>query len=438
MSDQSKNNKTPKWLRRLEKESWQAELLISGLALYGTLQLPVFVYWLTDTLINLFPSNYYLAGYAISFLYLFGIAMLTTFFIIHFVLRAYWVGLIGLNSVYPDGYKIENNIYSSIYSKLLADKLPKIKDSIKDIDNMCSSMFSGAFAFLLMYGMMSISFSVILAIYMLTKDFIPFPVWVALGAIFTIIMLVVTIFGTMGKSEKFRNNEKLQKNFFRMSYLFGIIATPFVYKPINQILFTTSSNSKSVSSNFKVAVPFFLIAMFLSTYHIEKSNIGYMILKGNGENINLHENTVYPNHYLDQYEVDQNIFVPVIDSDIVEGPFVKLFVPILKNESFLQEEICGEHEKDKSLDKDAQSIRRNQFRLDCYKKYISINVNGVSYPADFMKHRNPQGDRNGVLCYIPSSIFALGKNKIGVEKTKNKEGEIYDKYTINFWYAPNK
>lgn len=437
MSNES-NNKTPKWLRRLEKESWQAELLISGLALYGTLQLPIFVYWLSDTLINLFPINYYLAGYAIAFLYLFGIALLTTFFIMHFILRAYWVGLIGLNSVYPDGYKIDNKIYSPIYSKLVAEKLPKVRDSIKEIDNMCSSMFSGAFVFLLMYGMMSISLSVILAIYMLTKDFIPFAVWISLGAVFFIAMIVVTIFGAMGKSEKFRNNEKLQKNFFRLSYLFGMIATPFVYKPINQILFTTTTNSKSVSANLKVAVPFFLIAMVLSTYHISQTNIGMMILKGNGENINLHENTVYADHYLDQYNPDQNIFVPVIDSDIVEGPFVKLFVPILKNESYLHEDICGEYEKDESLNKDAQSVLRNQWRLDCYKSYISIKVNGASYDADLMKHRNPQGDRNGVLCYIPTSMLAQGKNKVGVEKIKNKEGETYDKYTINFWYAPNK
>ena len=145
MTEEQEKKSTPKWLRRLEKESWQAELLISGLALYGTLHLPKFVYWVADTLINFLPVDYYLAGYAIAFLYLFGISILTTFFIIHFILRAYWVGLIGLNSIYPEGYKVEEGFYSELFSKRMVEKLPTVRESIKEIDKACSGMFSGAF-----------------------------------------------------------------------------------------------------------------------------------------------------------------------------------------------------------------------------------------------------------------------------------------------------
>lgn len=43
MKDQEKVNsnitpkKKPKWLRALESQSWQAELVISGLAIFGSL-----------------------------------------------------------------------------------------------------------------------------------------------------------------------------------------------------------------------------------------------------------------------------------------------------------------------------------------------------------------------------------------------------------------
>ena len=437
MSTDQENNKTPKWLKRLEKESWQAELLISGLALYGTLYLPQFVYWLCDTLINFFPVHYYLAGYTISFFYLFGISLLTTFFIMHFIMRAYWVGLIGLNSVYPNSYNIEDGFYSPIYSRLIAAKLPKITDSIKNIDKQCSSMFSGAFVFLVMYGMMSISFSIILAIYMLTKEYIPFPFWVALAVIFAIVSFGVGIFGMMGKSEKFRYNEKLQTNFFKISYLFGNLVTPFVYKPINQIIFTFASNAKKASTNVKISLPFLLIAMILSMYHITQSNIGLMITKGSGDNINIHDNTIYSNNYLDQYDEDQNIFVPVIESDIIEGPFIKLFIPILRNESYIQDEICGEHQKDEALEEDLQRIEKREFYLDCYSQYIRVYLNGSLYQPDLLRHRHAQGRRRGALCYIPSSIISPGKNNIKVEKIKNSAQEIYDSYLINFWYSPS-
>jgi len=435
MSDVIENNKTPKWLRRLEKESWQAELIISGLALIGTLQLPTFVYWLCDTLINILPTEYYMAGYAITFGYLFGISILTTFFILHFIIRAYWIGLIGLNSAYPNGYKIEDGYFSPIYAKLLVDKLPKIKDSIKSVDLMCSKMFSSAFAFLLMYGMISVSISFLLGFYILTKDYIPLQVWKILGIALIITTIILGVLGHLGRSNKFRNNEKIQKNFFKSSYFFGNIISPFVYKPVTQILFTIHSHSKSVGSNLRIMLPLFFLSTALTLFHIVNSNISHMISVGEGEQLNVHENTVYTTHYLDQYETDQKIFVPVIDSDILEGPFVKLFVPILKNESVIQDNICGKYEKDESLDQNLELKNKNQFSLDCYQKYISIKLNGNQYNAEFLRHRNPQGERKGVVCYIPSTIISEGKNQIKVEKIQNNEGEIYDSYKFHFWYS---
>lgn len=432
---ESENTKVPKWLRRLEKESWQAELLISGLALYGTLHLPKFVFGVADFLIDVLPVDYYLAGYTISFLYLFGISILTTFFIIHFVLRAYWIGLIGLNSIYPNGYKIEGGYYSEIYSRLVAKMLPTVRESIKEIDKLCSGLFSGAFVFLIMYGMMSITFGILLLIYMATNEYIPKFVWIILVSIYFIVNVLVMVYGVMGKSPKFRNNEKLQTNFFKIAKVYGKINTPFFYKPLNQIMFTTQSNTEKMSSNLKVGLPFIIISMLLSLFYMLQSNITIMIDKGIGDQINIHDNTVYSNNYLDQYHLDQNIFVPVIDSDIISGPFIKLFIPTLRNEKYIREAICGEYEKDESLGRDENSILKRKFRIECTNRYVQVYINGTPYNAEFLIHDHIQEGRRGVQCYIPSSVVNPGKNKLKVEKYKNADKEIYDSYIINFWYA---
>ena len=93
--ENQKEQQTPEWLRRLEQESWQAELIISGLALYGSFQLPEFIYAVIDFFIRHLSVSQYFTGYMISYLMLLGVSVLSGFFIIHFVLRAYWVGLIG-------------------------------------------------------------------------------------------------------------------------------------------------------------------------------------------------------------------------------------------------------------------------------------------------------------------------------------------------------
>lgn len=437
MTTEQENTKTPKWLRRLEKESWQAELLISGLALYGTLQLPVFVYWLSDSIINLFPVDYYFAGYIISFFYLFGISILTTFFIMHFVLRAYWVGLIGLNSVYPEGYKVDNEIFSSLFTQKVVDYFPKVPDTIKALDKQCSGMFSGAFVFILMYGMMSISFSILLAVYMATIDYIPKLAWIILGAIFVLITIFVLIFTYLGKSKKYKDNEKLQDRFFKLSVLYGNIMTPFLYKHLSQITYTFQTHAKNVSSSFTVVLPFMIIATALSMYHLDQSNIGILINKGKEDAINIHENTIYSNNYLDQYTEDQNIFVPILDSDIVSGPFVKLFIPILSNEKTFQETICGEYVKTKILKDNAERIAKRKFFHECYSQYIRVYVNENLHNAELLVHEHKQRDRRGVLSYIPSTLLKPGKNTLRVEKIKNKKNEIYEDYLIHFWYDAN-
>jgi len=147
---------------------------------------------------------------------------------------------------------------------------------------------------------------------------------------------------------------------------------------------------------------------------------------------------VYTTHYLDQYKTDEKIFVPVIDSDILQGPYVKLFIPILRNESSIQDLICGEYQKDKLLDTNAERKNKNQFYLQCYEKYINIKLNGEEYNGELLRHRNPQGERKGVLCYIPSNKVKEGKNKLNVQKIKNLEKEVYDNYTFHFWYSPSK
>jgi hypothetical protein len=60
------------------------------------------VVWVINVLIDVIPSEQYLIGYMIVYIGLLAVSILIVIFIIHFILRAYWVGLVGLNSVFPD------------------------------------------------------------------------------------------------------------------------------------------------------------------------------------------------------------------------------------------------------------------------------------------------------------------------------------------------
>ncbi|MEE9407093.1 MAG: hypothetical protein V3V28_03350 [Polaribacter sp.] len=163
--------KTNDWLQRLKNESWEAELLVSAIAIFGTFQLFKVINWTTNWFIDILTPNQYIYAYFIVFFGLIAISTLVAMFIIHFFLRAYWIGLVGLNSVFSD-YSIEDSAYSKIYTEKILSILPKLTDSIQKVDKLCSVIFSVAFTFLLMFGYIALLASIYLLLFNLLSDYV--------------------------------------------------------------------------------------------------------------------------------------------------------------------------------------------------------------------------------------------------------------------------
>ena len=96
-------NQLPAWLQKLATESWEAELLVSGFAIVGTAQLLDVVEPMAEWLLFHVRADI-LDYFRWALLYLaIGFVCLPLLFVAHFAVRAFWVGLVGLSSVYPQG-----------------------------------------------------------------------------------------------------------------------------------------------------------------------------------------------------------------------------------------------------------------------------------------------------------------------------------------------
>lgn len=430
----SSSEKTPKWLKRLERESWQAELLISGVALLACLQLPELVDGLAIIMIDRLPEAQSFIGYIICFLNLFAVSILTTFFIIHFIIRAYWIGLIGLNSVYPNGFKIEDGFYSPIYSRKVAEMLPTVKSSIKNIDNLASTQFASAFSILIMYVMMSLMSLVLVIAYNLLKDIVPSFIFIILLAFLALHFISLFILQVLAMNKKFRYHDKIQIAYFEAGKYFGMFISTFLYKPVTQIMFTFASNAKS-TKNFFIIIPLFFIAMNLTQYHMDHSNIELLVERGLGGEIFYNENGINRNFYLEQFDENDRIFSTVIPSEIMNDDYLKVFVPILKNESYLLENFCEDFQKDKELSIFENKNIREIYQYECSLKYHKIFINDVLYTGKLYSHIHKIGLQFGLIAYIPTHNFNVGENIIKTQKLLNPEGEIYKENEFPFFYA---
>ena len=125
--------KKPKWLRALETQSWQAELVISGLAIFGSLQLPSLLNNLVDYCLFNF-SEEYMEVFFFLFIYPYFAATILIFsFIAHLILRALWIGMLGLVSVYPNGINPDQDFFSKDYMKKFLKEYPKV---LKEFENL--------------------------------------------------------------------------------------------------------------------------------------------------------------------------------------------------------------------------------------------------------------------------------------------------------------
>ncbi|WP_340155952.1 hypothetical protein [uncultured Winogradskyella sp.] len=430
--DNSSNKPVNSWLQRLKDESWEAELLVSAIAIFGTFQLFDVVEWATNKFINVLNPSQYLVGYAIVFLGLFAISILASMFVIHFILRAYWIGLVGLNSVFPD-YSIEDSAYSKIYTEKILSILPKLEDSIKKVDALCSVIFSAAFTFLSMYLYMALFAYVYLMIFNLLSSYVPTLILLIPLGLFIVAMLSQMVIGIVANLKKNKEKENLQLLYFKAVKYGSLIMIGPLYRSILQITMIFGSNFKKNKSLAFLMMSFLIVGMPLAVIQINKTNIPYLIK--NGLSVESDALKVNPNYYQSENSNSTFLLAPQIESDIIKSEVVKIFIPIFDNEKKMSEETCDAYIEDTNKSRVEQRKERRLNALNCYQKYNTVYLDDGKKEIDFLKYTHPITKQFGIIGYMPLSNQKLGMHTITVKKEFSQDN--ISTWSIPFYYTQN-
>jgi hypothetical protein len=416
---------TKGWLQKLKEESWEAELLVSAIAIFGTFKLFDFIQFGTNLFIDLLNPNQYLVGYFIITIGLLAVSILASMFLIHFFLRAYWIGLVGLNSVFPD-YSIEDSAYSKIYTKKILGILPKLKDSIQKTDELCSVIFSVAFTMLLIYVYLSFFVSVYLLVFNLLSKYVSTHILLIPAILICVGLLVQMIVTIIANLKKNKEIEKLQTLSFTVNkYVSKIIYGP-LYKSILQITMIFGSNFKKKKSLIYLVLSFIFAGIFVFGIQISKTNIFYLVAHKNYFNAT----KVYSSFYKDENKKNIFLLTPEIESDKVESNILKIFIPVFKYEANLRIEFCGEYKKDSDKPLDERRIDNNNFTLNCFEQYYQIFINDKKIDVEFLRQNaHARTNQAGVISYLDISNLDKGINTIEIKK------EFEDTKILN-WKIP--
>ncbi len=420
--------KKPKWLRALETQSWQAELVISGLAIFGSLQLPEFLNGLVDyCLINF--SEEYMEIFFFLFIYpFFAAAILIFSFIAHLILRALWIGMLGLVSVFPNGINLDQELFSKDYMQKFLKDYPDVNEFNKSLDDLCSSIFAGSAATAIVMVMISITIALILIIATIINFIIPslniLNIVIVLGGIF----FSLSVFGSFLNSKKLREKEWVKKIQYPFAQIIGRIVYLFALKPISYIsmIFMTNSKSKSFFSLNAFAGIFSVVFATLLVFPLlTQSNI-YYFQQENFFNNRTNSYHLKSSKYENLFPENPTLLTPFIQADIIEGKVVKLFIPWFKREQKFADELCGEFVKDNEMTVTERKSASTKFKVDCAKKYFEISLNdSLQQNLKYYWHHISINGQAGFLTYISTENCQPMENILKIKSHyKNSEGEM--------------
>lgn len=130
--------------------TWEIELLISGASVFALMQFPG---WINSHFlsIQLALANSQLSGLINPlFIYVKGAAYaLIITLVIHIVLRAYWVSLIGVHSIFPQGLDHEKLKIGPIQKRVMEENNGSMDDVIERADNRSTLVFAIGIGFAL-------------------------------------------------------------------------------------------------------------------------------------------------------------------------------------------------------------------------------------------------------------------------------------------------
>ena len=429
------------------RQTWELELVISGAVAFALLQLPSAVDQVYERIDPHLADN--LAGGAFLVLYYTKLALYTLIasFMIHIIARAYWVGLVGLEAVFPRGVRWEKATSGPITRKLYQERLPSLPELITKVDDFCSMIFSFSFMVVFIF-VFSIVWAGLLGLLALVISRLAFG-GEHLGEIFRIlaILLLAPVALAPLLDKAFGNKVDPEGPAGR-----GIRAlNVWAYRALGMglygpIMMTLSTNIRKkafyavFAAAFVVVFGAFLLSELTRGGLLSLSSEVYVPGKAG-------ENEVSPVYYEDQRPED-GVFprIPSIQSDVVRDPYVKLFIPYYprRHNPALRRQCPGvkplqeeglEFENPNEAAPPAAATRQV---LQCLAQIHRVTLDGQPVPGlQFQFATHPRSGLRGIVGYIPAANLAPGSHLLRVEavpRPEPRKGERPpDPYLIRFW-----
>jgi hypothetical protein len=427
-----------KLLQKLQEESWQLELLISGFAIFGLFTALPYIFNATRAAEN----DQKIYSFIILSVALVSCAILIVNLLLHVVLRGLWIGALGLRYVSGDIDYEELN-YGQKFTKYLKRKVGSFDRYIGRLENYCSIIF--AISFLLIFYVLAFTLSIvsILTVVFLFLDNdnindtlgnsigIPLIIFIVIG-----IFLTFLDFITQGWLKK---KKWLSRIYFPFYWVFSKITLSFLYRPL-VYNFLDNKFGRRVSM---ALVPVYIIILIGTSLNYKTSNFF---------DVDLNSNSIIAdsNNYEDM--MDDDIFIEnvAISSKVTSKNYVKVFMVLDDNfDDYIfgfnpglkpKEDVRG-LSSDIIFNSTISWSKRDSLRqayIKTLNEIFTIRIDSTDYKSEFILGESLTKQR-GFETYVGIKNIPEGKHLLKVLRNRIRKKDTSQIYyaRIPFWYYPN-
>ena len=296
----------PDWLARLATESYQAELLISGFAIVGSWNL----IGLIDPAVEwaIFELRADLLSFVRWVLYYLslGVLALPALFVAHFALRTYWVGLVGLSSVYPHGFGRNFGTVPEWVAEDVARRSPSLAAQIERIDRHSSVMFAiaalTAMVFTSIAALLGTVLSLGVGLERLTGGTVGFRDVFYVSAGLLAVLYVVNL--AMLLLKRYHDRARFRKTYLLIYRGFSRVVYTVFTQPASFLstLLTTNSSGRAAAGPIVVGLVVLVIAV---VQLLGRTYSHYLVEPGAVVHDALREDRYFPARYWDEWDATQ-------------------------------------------------------------------------------------------------------------------------------------
>jgi len=393
----------PGWLRRVQEQSWEPEVLISGIVLFALFQMPAridaFSNYLELNSINFFSNGTINEVFA-SILKV-SLYWLMIGFSMHLFLRSVWTAYVGLSYTYKEGIQHDRLKFQPVFQRIIEREVD-YESRIQQIEKTCSSLFAISFGlFMGMVGAILYLFFIGIFVFLI-MEYLPVLEnhWIFDFATVFIGGIYLLDFITLGWVKRIPYFSRIYLPIYRL--MSAITLSPF-YRSIYYGFVTNHKKWKVF-----LAIFLFVIASVVWSVGIrtQQEPLSTLDMKVSSDK----QYFAYQGHYADAME-DKPSQVIQIPSDIIEGNVLRAFV--VHSSGYEENQIKPLCNFDAKVD--ASKTDRDSLVIACLRQFYVLEINDSTFQeVDMLYQENTKTKQHGLVAYLDITYLPKGLHKLNL------------------------